>query len=199
MPSTTTPHPAQRTVEPHPSPPRNTSNNIDYTPDPTQSLPLPPNRTSILHHIQNLYAGSAAESDMTVYAERAIYDDPFSYCDTRYKIAGQWYGIPKIFAKSETLATQVVESDEDGMVWKQRQRWVLKGLGEGLGGKTVDSLVSLRLEKEGGGGDDGEEEKVVYHKDMWSGRDYDHDGFGAAVKRLNGDKLTHITKPPESL
>lgn len=29
---------------------------------------------------------------MQVYAEKAIYDDPWSYCDTRYKISGQWYG-----------------------------------------------------------------------------------------------------------
>jgi hypothetical protein len=29
---------------------------------------------------------------MQVYAQEAIYDDPWSYCDTRYKIAGQWYG-----------------------------------------------------------------------------------------------------------
>ena len=30
---------------------------------------------------------------MQVYAQEAIYDDPLSYCDTRYKIAGQWYGM----------------------------------------------------------------------------------------------------------
>jgi hypothetical protein len=29
---------------------------------------------------------------MLAYAEEAVYDDPWSYCDARYKIAGQWYG-----------------------------------------------------------------------------------------------------------
>lgn len=43
--------------------------------------------------ITNLYSGSASEEDMQVYAKEAIYDDPWSYCDTRYKIAGQWYGM----------------------------------------------------------------------------------------------------------
>ncbi|CEN60642.1 hypothetical protein ASPCAL03078 [Aspergillus calidoustus] len=189
MPSSTQPHPTQREIEPHPTPPES------YTPHPENSLPLPPHRASILQKIQSLYRGSASESDMAVYAEKSIYDDPFSYCDTRYKIAGQWYGIPKLFAKSETLATEVVQSDDDEVVFKQRQRWTLRGLGEGLGTRTVDSLVSLRLEDVG----DGEGEKVVYHKDMWSRRDYDHEGFGAVVKKLNGDKLTHITKPPESI
>ena len=42
--------------------------------------------------ICRLYSGSASEEDMQVYAEKAIYDDSWSYCDTRYKIAGQWYG-----------------------------------------------------------------------------------------------------------
>ena len=42
--------------------------------------------------ICRLYSGSASEEDMQVYAEKAIYDDPWSYFDTRYKIARQWYG-----------------------------------------------------------------------------------------------------------
>lgn len=29
---------------------------------------------------------------MLVYTEKAIYDDPWSYCEDRYRIAGQWYG-----------------------------------------------------------------------------------------------------------
>jgi len=28
-----------------------------------------------------------------VYAKEAVYDDPWSFCDTRFKIAGQWYGL----------------------------------------------------------------------------------------------------------
>ncbi|KAL3477994.1 hypothetical protein BJX99DRAFT_256963 [Aspergillus californicus] len=192
MPSTTRPHPSQRAVEPHPSPPRNITNNVDYTPNPSNSLPLSPSRASTQDHILSLYSGSASESDMSVYAEQAIYDDPFSYCDTRHKIAGQWYGIPKLFAKSETLATEVTASTEHELSWKQRQRYTFPGMGFG---KTVDSLVTLRLE--GGGNGDGE--KVVYHKDMWNGKDYDHEGLGAKIKKLNGDKLTHITQPPEKI
>ena len=46
----------------------------------------------MLTAIRKLYQGSASYDDMQVYAEKAVYDDPFSYCDTRYKVAGQWYG-----------------------------------------------------------------------------------------------------------
>ena len=54
--------------------------------------------------ITRLYSGSASEEDMQVYAQEAIYDDPWSYCDTRYKIAGQWYGeCPYASSLSATL------------------------------------------------------------------------------------------------
>jgi len=47
----------------------------------------------IVRSIRNLYSGSASKGDMMVYADEAIYDDPWNYCDARYKIAGQWYGM----------------------------------------------------------------------------------------------------------
>ncbi|KAI0019152.1 hypothetical protein F4780DRAFT_747906 [Xylariomycetidae sp. FL0641] len=190
MPSSTIPHPDQRGVEPHPERPRNINGDVDYVPHPEKLLDVPPGRKAIQQKIINLYCGSASEEDMKVYAEKAIYDDPFSYCDTRYKIAGQWYGIPKLFAKSETLATEIVSSTAHELVWKQRQRYTFAGI---HASKTADSLISLQLE--------GEEpdEKVVYHKDMWNEKDYSHEGLGMLIKKLNGDKLTNITKPSESV
>jgi hypothetical protein len=84
------PDPIALTQNPDPS--KNTSSGVDYEPHPEQSLPLSPSSQKIVDAICALYSGSASESDMRVYAEEAVYDDPWSYCDTRYKIAGQWYG-----------------------------------------------------------------------------------------------------------
>ncbi|CAI4212368.1 unnamed protein product [Parascedosporium putredinis] len=167
-------------TEPHPELPTNEAGEVDYTPIPERSLSLSPGRQRIMQHILNLYCGSASESDMMAYAEQAVYDDPLSYCDTRHKIAGQWYGIPKLFSKSETLATEVVASKEHELVWKLSQRYTFAGIRVP---KTVNSLVSLTLQ--------GREpnEEVVYHKDMWNEKDYSHEG----------DKLIFVTKPPESL
>lgn len=149
---------------------------------------------------------------MKVYAPEAVYDDPWSYCDTRYKIAGQWYGIPKLF-DSKTLEIEVVENStrsqspsqpsssppsssdnvsirpgETGrIIYKQKQRYSLRGIHLS---KDVNSLVTLSL-----GMVDGEE-KVRYHKDMWNEKDYSHEGIGRAMKELNGDYLTKITRPP---
>jgi hypothetical protein len=84
------PDPIALTQNPDPS--KNTSSGVDYEPYPDKSIPLDPAREKIVQSICALYSGSASESDMRVYAEEAVYDDPWSYCDTRYKIAGQWYG-----------------------------------------------------------------------------------------------------------
>jgi hypothetical protein len=72
--------------------PQNPSSGIDYEPYPDQSLSISPEHEKIVQSICSLYSGSASESDMQVYAPEAVYDDPWSFCDTRYKIAGQWYG-----------------------------------------------------------------------------------------------------------
>ena len=69
------------------------SSDVDYEPYPDRSIEISPERQKVLDAITSLYSGSASEEDMQVYAESAIYDDPWSYCDTRYKIAGQWYGM----------------------------------------------------------------------------------------------------------
>lgn len=84
------PDPIALTQNPDPS--KNRSSGVDYEPYPEKSLKLEPEREKIVQSICNLYSGSASKEDMMVYAEEAIYDDPWSYCDTRYKIAGQWYG-----------------------------------------------------------------------------------------------------------
>ena len=158
-----------------------------------------------------------------MYDEKAIYDDPYSYCDTRYKIAGQWYGLPvvmttpcllnictqtasqtrrprplssrriltkatQIFSSLRTLKTQVVSDTPSEIIFKLQHEYTLKGVHLS---KAVNSLVSLGLDEKTG--------KVKYHKDMWNEKDYSHQGLGKMIKKLNGDQLTRVTKPPEGL
>ena len=191
----------------------------DYEPHPERSVSVSQDREMMVKAICNLYSGSSSEKDMQVYAKEAIYDDPWSYCDTRYKIAGQWYGrslarpcvfhpasplsslqrasvdrcpifaqgIPKVMAYSNTLATEIVSSTPNELVFKLKQEYTPRGLPVS---RAVCSLVSLALDEQG---------KVKYHKDMWNEKDYSHGGLGKVFKTLNGDYLTKITKPPEEL
>ena len=209
----------QQNHEPRPDPQSLTSNSdasqnastgVDYEPHPDQSIKVSPDREKIVKSITSLYSGSASEEDMQVYAKEAIYDDPWSYCDTRYKIAGQWYGtsgvsacicistrlliffsfdlgIPKVMASSKTLSTEIVSSTDTELIFKMKQEYTPRVVHFS---KPVNSLISLTLDGEG---------KVKYHKDMWNEKDYSHEGLGKVMKTLNGDQLTKITRPPGDL
>lgn len=96
-------------------------------------------------------------------------------------------GIPKIMASSRTIKTEVVSSKPDEIIFKLQQEYMPKPLPVA---KKVNSLVTLTLDKNG---------RVKYHKDMWNEKDYSHGGLGMVFKTLNGDHLTKITQPPESL
>lgn len=160
---------------------------VDYEPDPERSVELSEEQRRIVDAICGLYSAQTSEELMRVYAEKAVYDDPWSYCDTRYKIAGQWYGLPMIMASSKTLKREVVSASADEIIFKNQQEYHPKLWPTS---KTVNSLISLKLDEHG---------KVKYHKDMWNEKDYSHEGLGKLFKNLNGDHLTKITQPPETL
>ena len=92
------PRPDPQSLTSNPS--NNSSSGVDYEPHPEKSIQIPADRERIVKSITSLYSGSASEEDMQVYAAEAVYDDPWSYCDTRYKIAGQWYGMQADFLSS---------------------------------------------------------------------------------------------------
>ncbi|KAG8531899.1 uncharacterized protein KY384_003535 [Bacidia gigantensis] len=181
------PRPDPQSLTANKDPSQNSSTNVDYEPHPDQSIQITPERQNIIDCITKLYSGSASEEDMQVYAGEAIYDDPWSYCDTRYKIAGQWYGIPKVMASSKTLATEVVSNTDTQLAFKMKQEYTPRVVHFS---KAVNSLVTLTLDGDG---------KVKYHKDMWNHKDYSHEGLGKVMKTLNGDYLTGITRPPKEL
>jgi hypothetical protein len=106
--------------------------------------------------ITRLYSGSASEADMKVYSGSAIYDDPWSYCDTCYKMAGQRHGIPKLF-NYQTLATEIINESYGEIIFKLRHEYAVKGVGKLVVSKTADNLMSLTLDDGG---------NVKYHKDM---------------------------------
>ena len=206
------PRPDPQSLTSNPDGSQNSSTGVDYEPHPERSIKIPPEHEKIVKAITSLYSGSASEEDMQVYAAESVYDDPWSYCDTRYKIAGQWYGkhlislssawllntsyfttkpifqgIPKVMSTSRTLATEVVSNAPTEIVFKMKQEYTPRIIHFS---KPVNSLVSLTLDEHG---------KVKYHKDMWNEKDYSHEGLGKVMKTLNGDQLTKITRPPGDL
>ena len=50
-----------------------------------------------------------------------VYDDQFVYANDRYKMAGQWFGLPKLFPKSENLGYEIVRNDDTLIQFKNKQ------------------------------------------------------------------------------
>ncbi len=92
-----------------------------------------------------------------------------------------------IMAKTRTLKMEIVSSKPNEIIFKLQQEYTPRVLHTP---KAVNSLVTLTLDDQG---------KVRYHKDMWNEKDYSHEGLGKIMKELNGDHLTKITQPPQSL
>ena len=90
-------------------------------------------------------------------------------------------------ASSKTIATEVVSDEPNSIIFKLQQEYSPR---VPPFTKKVNSLVSLSLN---------DHQKVKYHKDMWNDKDYSHEGLGKVMKTLNGDYLTHITRPPGDL
>jgi hypothetical protein len=83
-------------------------------------------------------------------------------------------------AKSQTLKTEVVQSEKDRIIFKLQQEYTPRVIHFS---KPVNSLITLTLDDQG---------KIKYHKDMWNEKDYSHEGLGKVMKTLNGDYLTKV-------
>lgn len=85
----------------------------DYKPDPSKSLPLSPARQSLLDDIIALYEMKPTVERVKRYTPDCVYNDQFVYANDRYKMAGQWFALPKLFAGAKSHGYQVVTNDRD--------------------------------------------------------------------------------------
>lgn len=52
---------------------------------------------------------------MKRYTSDCVYDDQFVYANDRYKMAGQWFALPKLFKDSKNERYQIVKN-EPGLI-----------------------------------------------------------------------------------
>jgi hypothetical protein len=85
----------------------------DYTPDPSKSLPLSAARQALLDDIIALYEMKPTVERVRRYTPDCVYNDQFVYANDRYKMAGQWFALPKLFKSAKSHGYQVVTNDRD--------------------------------------------------------------------------------------
>jgi hypothetical protein len=162
---------------------RQTSSSDDYTPDPSKSLPLSPARQALSDDIIALYSCKPSIERVKRYTPDCVYDDQFVYANDRYKMAGQWFALPKLFNGSKNERYQIVKNDKDLIQFKNEQSWTFKIIPKTA---TINALVSLSLDP---GTVDSDFIQVKYHKDQANDKDYSHKGVGFSLKKWQADNV----------
>lgn len=100
---------------------RQTAKSEDYTPDPSKSLTLSPARQALVDDIVALYNCEPTVKRVERYTPDCVYDDQFVYANDRYKMAGQWFALPKLFKASKNEGYQVVVNEKGLFQFKNAQ------------------------------------------------------------------------------
>ena len=100
---------------------RQTSSTDDYKPNPSKSLPLNSARQALLDDILALYSCEPTRRRVERYTADCVYDDQFVYANDRYKMAGQWFALPKLFHSSKNEGYEVVKNDPLLIQFKNEQ------------------------------------------------------------------------------
>lgn len=85
----------------------------DYTPNPAKSLPISESRRALIDDIICLYEMKPTIERVKRYTPDCVYNDQFVYANDRYKMAGQWFALPKLFKAAKSKGYQVVTNDRD--------------------------------------------------------------------------------------
>ncbi|KAF2104163.1 hypothetical protein NA57DRAFT_70377 [Rhizodiscina lignyota] len=171
--------------------PRQTATSPDYTPDPSNSVHLDPARQALVDDIIALYSCQPTVQRVKRYTPDCVYDDQFVYANDRYKMAGQWFALPKLFKSSVNEGYQVTRSDDEMIQFKNKQAWTFKIIPKTA---TITGLVTLMLDPDTLKSDF---IQVKYHKDQANDKDYSHEGLGFTFKKWQADNVAKYMDSPE--
>ncbi|KAJ7273490.1 hypothetical protein B0H12DRAFT_1089645 [Mycena haematopus] len=109
----------------------------------------------------------------------AVFEDPLAMCKGFREYAAQWYAMPKLFTKSETVKTRLMSSTStpNRIVFAQTQRYKNRFMD-----KTISSVVTVDLD---------ETDKIIRLMEQWDGKPLPSRFGGGFLRRLNA-KLTPL-------
>lgn len=100
---------------------RQTLTTEDMTPDPSKSLKLSPARQALVDDIIALYSCEPTIKRVERYTPDCVYDDQFVYANDRYKMAGQWFALPKLFKASKNERYEIIKDEPNLIQFKNEQ------------------------------------------------------------------------------
>ncbi|KAI1082427.1 hypothetical protein F5B20DRAFT_569104 [Whalleya microplaca] len=163
----------------------------DYTPDAAKSLPLSPARRRLVEDVVALYEMRPSVERVRRYTPDCVYNDQFVYANDRYKMAGQWFALPKLFKSARSHGYQVVTNDRDLIQFRHEEEWTFKIIPKTA---VINALVSLSLDPDTV---DTDFIRIKYHKDQANDKDYSNEGLGASFKKWQADNVVKWMDSPE--
>ncbi|KAF7190217.1 hypothetical protein HII31_08548 [Pseudocercospora fuligena] len=163
----------------------------DMHPNPANSIKLSPARQALIDDIIALYSCEPTIKRVERYTPDCVYDDQFVYANDRYKMAGQWFALPKFFKASKNEGYEIIKNEENLIQFKNEQSWTFKLIPKTA---TINALVSLSLEP---GSEENGFVRVKYHKDQANDKDYSHEGVGFSFKKWQADNVVKVMDAEE--
>lgn len=163
---------------------RQTSSSEDWTPDPSKSIKLPANRQALINDVIALYSCQPTVERVKRYSPDCVYDDQFVYANDRYKMAGQWFALPKLFKDSHNVKYEIIKNEPNLIQFKNEQSWTFAGIHKTA---VINALVSLSLDPDTA---DSDFVQIKYHKDQANEKDYSHKGIGFYFKKWQAGIFT---------
>ncbi|KAG1756263.1 uncharacterized protein EDB91DRAFT_1091577 [Suillus paluster] len=105
----------------------------------------------------------------------AVFEDPLVKCEGYAQYAPQWFAMPKIFSKSETISSRVMSFTRlpRHLVYSQTQEYTFRYIGTK---KRIDSIIVVELD---------EDYKIIRMTDQWSGKEFSSWFVVNLVRRAN--------------
>lgn len=75
---------------------------------------------------------------MKRYTPDCVYDDQFVYANDRYKMAGQWFALPKLFKKSVNEGYQIVKNEKGLIQFRNEQVCTITVVKPSLNNKKIE-------------------------------------------------------------
>ncbi|KAG0145640.1 hypothetical protein CROQUDRAFT_658431 [Cronartium quercuum f. sp. fusiforme G11] len=119
------------------------------------------------------------------WSTSAHFGDPIAYCDGFDQYAPQWFAMPKLFPKSETLKWKVVKVEPNLIEWEQTQEYTIWGFNYV---KTMESIVHVEL---------GEDGKIIKFEDRWEGKEPSSNALIMIFRKLNARVVPYMINIPK--
>ncbi|KAH7930890.1 hypothetical protein BV22DRAFT_999907 [Leucogyrophana mollusca] len=118
------------------------------------------NRQQIMRDLKELYCcRPTREIFERTWRRDAVFEDPLTKCQGFDQYAPQWFAMPKLFSKSETISSRIMASTQspNRLVYSQTQEYTLRYIGSK---KRIESIILVDLD---------EDDKIMRMADQWGG------------------------------